>query len=56
MDSEEKKYNSYVIDKDYCPDQDCIIYRKTCDNCQYYCGFEMYLGQPCIRCSFYKQQ
>lgn len=55
MENENKKYDLFAMDKDNCPDKDCIINRYTCNNCTYYCGFEMYLGQPCVKCSFYKQ-
>lgn len=43
----------YVIDKDYCPDIDNIITKIQCSGCEYYKGFKMYLGQPCIICSYY---
>ena len=46
-------YNLYVMDKDYCPDKDAIIYRNICDNCTHYCGFQVENGERCIRCSFY---
>ncbi len=45
--------NLYVIDKDCCPNQDNIIVRMQCSECEYYRGFDMYNGQPCIKCDFY---
>ncbi len=45
--------NLYVVDKDYCPDKDNIIMQGQCSGCKYYIGFDIYLGQPCIKCSFY---
>lgn len=47
--------NLYVMDKDYCPnfDNDQIIYKDMCSSCEYYKGFEIYLAQRCIKCSYY---
>lgn len=42
-----------VIDADTCPDMDNIIMKNQCANCDYYCGFEMNLGRPCVKCSYY---
>lgn len=47
------KSNSFVINKDYCPNMDIIIRNGQCSGCRHYRGFEMYLGQPCVKCSFY---
>lgn len=47
--------NLYVMDKDYCPESDAIIMRGMCNGCQYYCGFELYEGQRCERCSYYSE-
>lgn len=48
-----KENNMYAIDKDYCPDKDDIIMKGQCSGCEHYKGFDMYLGQPCVKCSFY---
>ena len=49
-----KQDDLYVIDKDYCPEKDdSIIMKGQCSGCKYYKGFDMYLGQPCIKCSYY---
>ena len=48
-----KENNSYVINKDDCPDSGAVINNDTCSGCEHYKGFEMYLGQPCVKCSFY---
>ncbi|MBE6772287.1 MAG: hypothetical protein E7547_09135 [Ruminococcaceae bacterium] len=45
--------NLYAVDKDYCPDNDNIIMKGQCGGCEHYRGFDMYLGQPCVKCSFY---
>lgn len=47
------KTNLYVMNKDYCPDDDNIIQQMQCGDCKYYKGFEMSMGQPCIKCSYY---
>ncbi len=47
--------NLFVMDKDYCPDNDQIIYKDMCSNCNYYNGFEVNFGQRCIKCSFYTE-
>lgn len=47
--------NLYVMNKDYCPDRDTIIKRGLCSGCKHYKGFDLYLGQQCIKCSFYAQ-
>lgn len=58
MERSNKVDNSdmYVINKDYCPEKDDIIMQGQCTGCEYYLGFGMYLGQPCVKCSFYKKQ
>lgn len=48
-------YNLYSIDNDSCPENDAIIYQKMYSNCEYYEGFELYLGHGCIRCSYYQR-
>ncbi len=48
-----KNNNLYAIDKDYCPEKDDIIMKGQCSGCEHYKGFDMYLGQPCVKCSFY---
>lgn len=48
--------NLYVMDKDYCPDCDAIIMQGMCSGCQYYCGFELYEGQRCVKCSYYSEE
>lgn len=40
------KINLYVMNKDYCPDDDNIIQQTQCGDCKYYKGFEMSMGQP----------
>lgn len=47
-------YHLFVMDKDYCPDNDSIIYRNACDNCDHYNGFQLENGERCIKCSFYE--
>lgn len=48
-----KDNNLYAIDKDYCPEKDDIIMKGQCSDCEYYKGFEMYNGQPCVKCAYY---
>ena len=48
-------YNKYAINKDNCPEKDSILTQNMCDECQYYKGFEMYQGQPCIKCSYFQE-
>lgn len=50
---DEMDTNLYAINSNYCPDNDAIIYQGMCADCTYYQGFELYNGQPCIRCSYY---
>lgn len=46
----------YAIDKDICPDNDAVIARDMCKECQYYRGFDLYMKQqPCICCAYYEQ-
>ncbi len=44
----------YAIDKDYCPENDQILVKNQCSGCEHYKGFQMYLGQPCVACSYYE--
>lgn len=47
----------FVIDKDNCPKTyDTIIYQGMCSNCEHYTGFQLYNGQRCIKCSYYKKE
>ena len=42
-----------VVDKDYCPKYDNIIYRKQCTGCDSYCTFKIdEFGQQCINCAY----
>lgn len=43
-------YDIYVIDKDICPQYDNVIQKGQCRGCNYYKGFKMHGGQPCIYC------
>ncbi len=45
--------NLYLMNKDCCPDRDTIIVNGLCSGCRHYKGFDLYYGQPCIKCSFY---
>ncbi len=48
-----KEYNLYVMNTDNCPaGYGDIIYKGLCKGCDYNKGFDMYNGQPCIKCSF----
>lgn len=46
--------NPYAIDANFCPKYDNILYRNQCNGCEHYIKFEMYKGQPCVRCSYDK--
>ena len=49
--------NLYVIDKDFCPENDdVIIMQGMCNGCEYYKSFEMKDGQRCIACSFWEEK
>ena len=54
MDEKKSKYILLAMNKDYCPDNDAIIYQNMCGQCPHYRGFELYNAQPCIKCSFYE--
>lgn len=41
-----------VINFDDCPKTDNPIIRGECSGCEYYNGFEMVNGHPCIKCSY----
>lgn len=41
-----------VVDKDTCPDKDNIIYKQQCASCEYYKGFKIEDGQPCVECLY----
>ena len=43
---------SYKIDADTCPKEDNIIFKDQCGGCEFYRGFEMHLGSPCIKCDY----
>lgn len=42
-----------VINNDTCPEKDNIIIKGQCTGCKFYDGFEMYNGQPCVKCNYY---
>lgn len=46
-------YNLYVVNQDDCPKIDNPIIKDECGSCNHYKGFEMYNGQPCIKCAYY---
>lgn len=48
-----QEYLLYAIDANCCPEDDNIIMKGQCNGCKYYKGFELYNGQPSIKCSFF---
>ena len=45
-----------VIDKDECPKYENVLYKDQCKGCEYYVDFEMYCGQPCIKCGYEEEE
>lgn len=44
-----------VVDMDDCPKTDNPIIKDDCRGCEFYVGFEMWKGMPCINCSYYSK-
>lgn len=57
MKGEQYMNNLYVIDKDFClENDDVIIMQGMCKGCKYYKGFEIKDGQRCIGYSFLEKK
>lgn len=43
----------YVIDRDYCPENDAILAHNSCKGCTHYRSFKLEDGLRCVCCSYY---
>lgn len=47
------EFNVYALNTDMCPESDVVLTNTTCSGCQFYKGFQMINGFPCINCGYY---
>lgn len=51
MSDQQNEARLLAVDLDDCPKTDNPVVKYDCKGCEYYQGFEMWNGKPCIYCN-----
>lgn len=49
------EFNIFALNLDQCPKSDAVLKNTYCSGCQFYKGFVLANGSPCVKCAYYSE-